>query len=115
MERCKICKVPLGGVLGKVAKALFRVKPSDKDDSVCNKCSEQKPDKKPTKGSLQSETYQCQICGRMIHKEHSLEHVKAEEYIINLIRKDHIDWQHKEPTCQECLEYYRRLVNENEI
>ncbi|MDD3296453.1 MAG: hypothetical protein PHU64_03735 [Candidatus Omnitrophica bacterium] len=114
MERCKICKVPLSGVLGKVAKVLFRVKPSDKEGSVCNKCLEKKSNKKTSKLS-QSGTYQCQICGRMIHKEHSLEHVKAEEYIINLIRKDHVDWRHKEPTCQECLEYYRKLVKENEI
>lgn len=64
---------------------------------------------------LQGKKYKCQICNRMIHKEHSLEHIKAEEYIINLIKKDHSHWKHKDPTCQDCVEYYRKLVKETEI
>lgn len=51
----------------------------------------------------------------MIHEEHSLEHIKAEEYLIDLIRKDHSHWQHKDPTCQECITYYRKLVKETEV
>ncbi len=59
--------------------------------------------------------YKCQICGRMIHQEHSLEHVKAEEYLIGLIQKDHSHWKDKEPTCQDCIEYYRKLVDKTEV
>jgi len=51
----------------------------------------------------------------MIHENHSLEHIKAEEYLIELIRKDHSHWRHKKPTCQECVDYYRKLVKNNEI
>ncbi|MBU2251791.1 MAG: hypothetical protein KKH25_05990 [Candidatus Omnitrophica bacterium] len=116
MLRCKICKVPLNGFLGKIAKAIFKAGPSGVDSEVCNKCQDnQQPAAKKSKAGGSGETYQCQICQRMIHQEHSLEHIKAEEYIIELIKKDHKQWQHKGPTCRECIEYYRRLVNETEI
>jgi len=59
--------------------------------------------------------YKCQICGRMIHEAHSLEHAKTEEYLLNLIRKDHPEWKDQDITCPECLEYYRKLINQAEI
>ena len=59
--------------------------------------------------------YKCQICGRMIHEAHSLEHAKAEEYLLNLIKKDHPKWKQKDLTCSECIEYYRKLINQAEI
>ena len=59
--------------------------------------------------------YQCQICGKMIRKEHSLEHVKAEEYLLGLIKKDHPQWKQTESTCRECIEYYRKLIKQAEI
>ncbi len=81
------------------------------DNSVSEECSSQdKECNSSAKGK-----YKCQICGRMIHEEHSLEHAKAEEYLINLIRKDHSHWQDKEPTCEECVVYYRKLVDKTEI
>ena len=62
-----------------------------------------------------SKRYKCQICGRMIHEAHSLEHAKAEEYLLNLIKKDHPKWKQKNSTCSECIEYYRKLINQAEI
>ncbi len=59
--------------------------------------------------------YKCQICGRMIHEAHSLEHAKAEEYLLDLIKKDHPKWSQKDLTCAGCVEYYRKLINQAEI
>ena len=109
MIRCKKCNVPLDGVLGKIGKTILRIKPSSQDPQLCNKCAGEKATK--TKGKK----YQCQICNRMIHEEHALEHIKAEEYLINLIKKDHPGWEHKQPTCPECIEYYRKLIKEAEL
>jgi hypothetical protein len=64
---------------------------------------------------LKSKTYKCQICERIVHEEHAIEHIKAEEYLIALIKKDHPQWKHKEPTCLECIKYYRRLIKDAEI
>ena len=59
--------------------------------------------------------YKCQICGRMILEVHSLEHAKAEEYLLELIRKDHPEWNQKDLTCLECVKYYRKLIDQTEI
>jgi len=59
--------------------------------------------------------YRCQICDREIDDFASIAHIKAEEYIINLIRRDHPEWKEKDKTCHKCIEYYRKLVRENEI
>ncbi|MBM3251507.1 MAG: hypothetical protein FJZ11_01820 [Candidatus Omnitrophica bacterium] len=104
MRRCKICKVPLEGPLSKVANVLFKIKPADDNLDICNKCAADKPKK-----------YKCQICDRYIDESAALSHVKAEEYILNLIKKDHPEWQHDKETCQECLEYYRKLIKQAEI
>jgi len=59
--------------------------------------------------------YRCQICQREIDEFASLAHIKAEEYLIQLILRDHPEWQKNGHTCQECLEYYRKLVKDAEI
>lgn len=59
--------------------------------------------------------HKCQICEREIDDFASLAHVKAEEYLINLILRDHPEWQEKGKTCPKCVEYYRKLVKETEI
>ena len=59
--------------------------------------------------------YRCQICDRDIDEFASIAHIKAEEYIIDLIKKDHPEWNHNKKTCNECLQYYRKLVKESEI
>jgi len=59
--------------------------------------------------------YRCQICDRDIDEDAALMHVKTEEYLIELIKKEHPDWAKDKKTCHQCLDYYRRLVKEAEI
>jgi hypothetical protein len=59
--------------------------------------------------------YRCSICDRDIDDYAGLAHAKAEEYLIELIRKDHPEWKEGEKTCPKCIEYYRKLVKETEI
>jgi hypothetical protein len=59
--------------------------------------------------------YKCQICEREIDEEVAVPHAKAEEYIIELIRRDHPEWKEDALTCHHCVEYYRKLVKETEI
>lgn len=59
--------------------------------------------------------YRCQICDRDIDEFASLAHIRAEEYLIDLIQRDHPEWKHDHNTCHECIEYYRKLVKENEV
>ena len=93
MRRCKICKVPLEGFGLKISHALFRVSQSEEDPNLCNKCE------------AKSTTYKCEICQRFIDKKKALTHVKAEEYILSLIKKDHPEWNKKEDISEECLDY----------
>ena len=64
---------------------------------------------------MEEKLYKCQICGRMIHEKHALGHIKAEEYIIHLIKKDHPKWDEKDASCPKCVAYYRELVDKTEI
>ncbi|MBU1122231.1 MAG: hypothetical protein ABIH71_07285 [Candidatus Omnitrophota bacterium] len=59
--------------------------------------------------------YKCNICGRMISERKALIHVKAEEYIMNLIKKDHPQWNSDDPSCHVCIDYYRKLVKDGKI
>lgn len=59
--------------------------------------------------------YKCQICDREIDDFVSIPHIKSEEYLLDLILKDHPEWHEKSKTCHKCVEYYRKLVKENEI
>lgn len=59
--------------------------------------------------------YKCQICERQIDDFASIAHVKAEEYLMELILKDHPEWKKDGRTCHECVDYYRKLVKESEI
>lgn len=59
--------------------------------------------------------YKCQICNRDIDDFVGIAHIKAEEYLLGLIRKDHPEWKEDEKTCHKCVEYYRKLINEAEI
>jgi hypothetical protein len=117
MQRCKKCGVPLEGVLGKIAKVLFRIRPSTADPTVCIKCQDSPSVYKPhIKGPHHpAGKYRCQLCDRDIDETAALVHVKSEEYLIELIKKDHPGWAKDKNTCRECLDYYRRLVKEGEI
>jgi len=59
--------------------------------------------------------YKCQICDRRVDDFAALSHIKAEEYLMGLILRDHPEWKEKGKTCQKCVEYYRKLVKETEI
>jgi hypothetical protein len=59
--------------------------------------------------------YRCQICERDIDDFASITHIKSEEYLLQLIQKDHPEWSHEEKTCHQCLEYYRKMVKDAEI
>jgi hypothetical protein len=59
--------------------------------------------------------YRCQICNRDIDDFAALPHIKAEEYLIDLIQKAHPQWKKDKHTCGQCLEYYRKLVKDAEI
>lgn len=37
-KKCKKCGVPLEGLGYKISHFLFKIKPSEKDPEVCNKC-----------------------------------------------------------------------------
>jgi ribosomal protein L34E len=117
MKRCIKCKVPLDGFLGMVAGKLFKVTPSASNPERCNKCQDESPVYQARgKGPHHpSGKYHCQICNRDIDEIIALQHVKAEEYLIELIKKDHPYWARDKKTCRECLEYYRKLIKEAEI
>ena len=59
--------------------------------------------------------YKCHICNRDIDDFASLTHIKAEEYLIELIRKDHPEWKDDSKACPKCVDYYRKLVQDGEI
>jgi hypothetical protein len=59
--------------------------------------------------------YRCQICDRDIDDFVALAHIKAEEYLIELIQRDHPEWKKDKKTCSKCIEYYRKLIKESEI
>ena len=59
--------------------------------------------------------HKCQICAREIDDSVGLAHIKAEEYLIELIRRDHPEWDKDKDSCELCLEYYRELIKRTEI
>ncbi len=59
--------------------------------------------------------HKCQICQRIIDDRIGIMHAKAEEYLINLIKKDHPEWNQGKKTCPECITYYRELVKKADI
>ncbi len=52
----------------------------------------------------------CPRCGKTINGPTRLVHVKAEEYLIGLIKRDHPEWVDPDGTCPQCATYYRVLV-----
>jgi len=59
--------------------------------------------------------YKCQICDREVDDFASITHIKAEEYLLELIRRDHPEWHESKKTCQKCVDYYRTLIKDAEI
>lgn len=107
MKRCQQCKVPLEGSVAKILKTILKIYPSDKNPTLCNRCAKDK--------DRAAQTYICQICNRTVDERNALSHVKAEEYLLELIKKDHPEWHATKETCPECLDYYRNLIKKAQI
>lgn len=120
MKKCKVCGGVLNGLVGKIKKIFFNQPSSGKDQDVSNKgvnkAESNKSEKKISESTTrEDEKYQCPICKRMILQSHAIEHIKTEEYLMGLISKDHPRWAKEEPVCKECIDYYRKLVEDAEI
>ena len=60
---------------------------------------------------MNKRTVSCGICG---HAAPSLSSV-AEDYVLDLIRKDHPEWVREDGACPECLAYYSTLDAQIEV
>ncbi len=105
MKRCQKCRVPLEGVFSKILKLTLKVFPSENNPTLCNRCATE----------VHAGTYTCQICNRTVDESCALTHVKTEEYLLDLIKKDHPEWKEDKGACRECVDYYRELVKKAEI
>ncbi len=54
----------------------------------------------------------CPRCGENIQESILLPHVKAEEYLIELIKRDHPNWVQSDGKCPPCVDYYRTLIEQ---
>jgi len=104
MKKCQKCDAPIEGRVAAILKKVIRIKPPKNETHLCAQCAP-----KPRGG------YVCQICERTISEENALTHVKAEEYLLHLIKKDHPEWKGSNDTSPECLAYYRKLIREANI
>lgn len=100
MKKCGVCQAPLEGPASKWARIFPRRSPSKDDPALCGRCAKKK---KP------NASYVCQICLRPVDEADALTHVKAEEYLLELILKDHPEWKEENATCPRCIGYYREL------
>lgn len=57
-----------------------------------------------------SVTDRCPRCGKTIEAPLLLAHAKAEEYLIELIKRDHPEWVRPDGRCPRCNIYYRLLA-----
>lgn len=68
------------------------------------------------RSNLNNMKYRCKICDRDIDEFVSIAHIRAEEYLIELIKRDHPEWDDDgDKACHKCVEYYRKLVKDTEI
>ena len=72
-------------------------------------------EEKGKKSRKNTPRHRCQICRREIEDSVGIDHIKAEEYLIQLIRRDHPEWEKDKNTCDLCLEYYRELIKRAEL
>lgn len=107
MKRCQKCKVPLEGAFSGLLKKVLKCYPSAEDPGLCNRCA--------AAAKKKTSTYICQICNRGIDNSIALTHVKTEEYLLGLIKKDHPEWKETDGACPECINYYRELIKKAKI
>ncbi|HAJ56201.1 MAG TPA: hypothetical protein DCL35_00335 [Candidatus Omnitrophica bacterium] len=108
MKRCRKCRVPLEGAFSGLLKNLLKCYPSPEDPGLCNRCA---AGAKKNTGA----PYTCQICDRVVDEASALTHIKAEEYLLSLIKKDHPEWSETEGACPECINYYKELIKKAKI
>lgn len=53
MKKCAKCRVPLEGILSKIS-GIFGVKPSNKQQGICNKCEDKEGQKTTNENSNQT-------------------------------------------------------------
>ena len=46
---------------------------------------------------------------------HIIGHLDMDAFFAAVEERDHPEWHEKNRMCRKCIEYYRRLVKENEI
>ncbi len=105
MRRCRKCRVPLEGTMAKIVGKILRVFASKEDPTLCHRCYSKQ----------QKESYVCRICNRVVDTQSALTHVKAEEYLLSLIKKDHPEWKDEHGACPQCIDYYRQLIDKAKI
>jgi len=105
MKKCKKCKVPLEGLMAAFLKKILKITVSQDNPDLCNKCLP----------AAKEGGYVCPICNRIVNEARALTHVKAEEYLLGLIKKDHPEWKESGGACPDCIAYYRRLIKEANI
>ncbi len=105
MKRCHKCRFPLEGKIARLVGKLTGIKASATHPGLCTRCAADNKNK----------TYVCQICNRRVDEKSALTHVKAEEYLLGLIKKDHPEWQSEKGACPACITYYRDLIKKAEI
>jgi protein-arginine kinase activator protein McsA len=96
MKRCAKCRVPLEGKMFLILEKIFRLKTADSDPTLCNKCAPRPHN-------------------REIEEKAALTHIRAEEYLLGLIKKDHPEWKESDPACAQCISYYRELIKKAKI
>ncbi|MDD5018853.1 MAG: hypothetical protein PHH75_01595 [Candidatus Omnitrophica bacterium] len=109
MKRCRQCHVPLEGRWANILKKILKLETSRESPDLCNKCDAANKKKKSSSG------YICRICNRRVDETIALTHVKTEEYLLELIRKDHPEWKEEHGACPKCIDYYRQLIKRGGI
>jgi hypothetical protein len=109
MKRCRACHIPLEGRWARILKKVLRLEQSAKDPGLCNKCAAKGANAAPLSD------YVCPICNRQVDEKTALTHIKAEEYLLELIRKDHPEWKEGQGACPKCMDYYRQLIKQAKI
>lgn len=57
----------------------------------------------------------CPTCGKLLDPATDFFHGRLERQIVELIRKDHPDWEVKEGVCVRCVEEYRSILESRDI
>lgn len=114
MKRCQKCHFPFEGKLAGLIGKILHIKASSTHPDLCTRCASDSSGSKSPFGAgspFGAKAYVCQICNRRIDKKVALTHVKAEEYLLGLIKKDHPEWRDD----KESIAYYRELIKAAEI